>query len=65
MNLLTILAIGVVGYVGYDIWMKSKMATKAKTETKQETEEDDFSFMSSGLFDSDCPRLANTCGLKP
>ena len=62
MNLLTLLAVGVIGYVGYDLWKKSKMTTKSKTETKQE-EEDDWSFMDSGLFDSDCPKLATTCGL--
>lgn len=61
MNLLTLLAVGVIGYVAYDMLKKSKMPTKAKAEDKQE--EDDWSFMSSGLFDSDCPKLANTCEL--
>jgi hypothetical protein len=60
MNLLTFLAVGVIGFVAYDVWKKSNMPTKTKTETKQE-EEDDTSFMSSGLFDSDCPKLANSC----
>jgi hypothetical protein len=59
MNLLTLLAVGVIGFVGYDLWKKSKMPTKEKIEEKQE--EDDWSFMSSGLFDSDCPKLANNC----
>jgi uncharacterized membrane protein YebE (DUF533 family) len=61
MNLLTFLAVGVIGFVAYDVWKKSKMPTRAKAETKKEEEEDDTSFMSSGLFDSDCPKLANNC----
>jgi len=64
MNLLTLLAVGIVGYVGYDLWKKSKMPTKTKTDGEKQVEEDDTGFMSSGLFDSDCPKLANaTCGM--
>jgi uncharacterized membrane protein YebE (DUF533 family) len=68
MNLLTLVAVGVVGYVAYDIWMKSKMPTRtSRTTTPANTatvEEEDLSFMSSGLFDSECPNLANGCALK-
>jgi hypothetical protein len=63
MNLLTLLAVGVIGYVGYDLWKKSNTSAKTKTKTETAQDDEDWSFMDSGLFDSDCPKLANTCGM--
>lgn len=57
MNLLMFLGVGLMGFVAYDVWKRTNVVKK-----KQEVEEEeDWGFMSSGLFDSDCPRMANTC----
>jgi hypothetical protein len=61
MNLLTFLAVGVVGFVAYDMWKRSQKPTKVKVDESQE--DDDWSFMESGLFDSDCPKLASNCSM--
>jgi hypothetical protein len=57
MNLLVFLAVGIMGFVAYDVWKKTNVSSKKK----EVEEEDDWGFMQSGLFDSDCPTIANTC----
>lgn len=53
------LGVGLMGFVAYDVWKKTNIVKK-----RVEVEEgDDWGFMSSGLFDSDCPRMANTCAM--
>lgn len=50
-----------MGFVAYDVWKRTNVVKK-KQEV-EDVEEEDWGFMSSGLFDSDCPRMANTCAM--